>query len=376
MNAEQLLSALEHRGYQVRLHPKGGFTIVPTSGLTNDEREDLKHSAADLERLLREREEAHARGLSPRDARVIDQVTETFPGSTVVEIRPGIPTTPARPKRVRKAAVDQQILKARTADNSQTTEQANPTRQVPKPLPSDSSSTERALGDRDGNSRVVTPELVVTTVRICPRCQHPCYDLHRTHCQNCDAEFEAPPASTPETDSRSTEVTSDRKAVGKAIGDLTLIETEVLRELLYTDEAIATLSSQQAREIINQAIAGTEPELKPKALAADAAGNPEQSPDETSLPASSPVYQAEKILLWVTIRRVRIADDRGIELELEPSPDTDTAGIRFFIEGGDPSVRSHFQSGTPWLVNDWLDHDGYQLFHPANGLRLGIEIER
>jgi hypothetical protein len=70
-----------------------------------------------------------------------------------------------------------------------------------------------------------------------------------------------------------------------------------------------------------------------------------------------------------------MADDHGIELELAPSPDTNTDRIHFFIEGNDPSVRTRFEPRC-LLVNAWLDSNGYQLFHPANGLRLEIELWR
>jgi hypothetical protein len=125
MNAQEFVAAFEHRGYKFRLHPKGGIAIVPTPKLTNGDRANLKLVAADLGRLLRERE-AHARGLSPADSRTIDRVIEAFPGTQLVEIRPGVPSTPARTKRVRKLATDKQILEALTTPNDSRAEQAEP----------------------------------------------------------------------------------------------------------------------------------------------------------------------------------------------------------------------------------------------------------
>src|SRR5262245_28697626 len=85
MTAQEFLNFFEHRGHAFRRHPKGGIAIVPTPKLTDDERAKLKLVAADLERLLRERE-AMA-GLKPADAMVLREAQKKFPGSRLVEIR-------------------------------------------------------------------------------------------------------------------------------------------------------------------------------------------------------------------------------------------------------------------------------------------------
>src|SRR5262249_37569632 len=64
-----------------------------------------------------------------------------------------------------------------------------------------------------------------------------------------------------------------------------------------------------------------------------------------NLNAPAAAVPPSKVLLWVTVRRVRMAGDHGIELKLVPSSSTDTDGIRFFIEGNDPSVRTRFEPG-------------------------------
>jgi hypothetical protein len=133
------------------------------------------------------------------------------------------------------------------------------------------------------------------------------------------------------------------------------------------------------------------PKPESEAQAADPAGDPEKSSDESSVPtiiyevevpstsstetvcdAETQPDRSQRILLWVTVAKVRTARGKGIELEFAPSPSTNTDGIRFAIQEDDPSVRIHFKPGR-LLVNTTLDHDGFRLFRRAAGLRLAIE---
>ena len=56
-----------------------------------------------------------------------------------------------------------------------------------------------------------------------------------------------------------------------------------------------------------------------------------------------------------------------------------TTGVQYprqRLREGERQCHAAILTGTPWLVNAWLNHEGYLLFHPTIGLRLGIEIER
>src|SRR5215469_9864800 len=90
----------------IRRHPKGGFVVTPPGSMTDADRANLKEVAATLEPLLRAREEAAAQGLSPSQAHAIDQIRAEFDATLIeikpVEIRPGVPTKPARTKQTRK----------------------------------------------------------------------------------------------------------------------------------------------------------------------------------------------------------------------------------------------------------------------------------
>src|SRR6516165_211827 len=64
--AEELLASLERRGLKVTLHPQGGVAITPTDQLTDDDRAQLRHAAAGLERLLRQRSALINRAVAPQ----------------------------------------------------------------------------------------------------------------------------------------------------------------------------------------------------------------------------------------------------------------------------------------------------------------------
>ena len=87
---EEFLSSLERRGLKVTLHPRGGVMITPTDQLTDDDRARRRRGAAGLERLLRQRSAMTetAPQLSAENIRTIAQTLETFPTSSLLEIRP------------------------------------------------------------------------------------------------------------------------------------------------------------------------------------------------------------------------------------------------------------------------------------------------
>jgi hypothetical protein len=343
MNADELLAALEGRGFRVHL-VDGGLRVDPFPKLTPDERAAIAEVARDkaarstLERLLRERQSSAAENsgdpakpataatatakLSLADSLLIREAQRKFTGSALVGLgRPG-------PRR-RKDREQPNLTFEVTGRPVQPPEQ--PAAPEPEPL---------------------------SNARVCSKCALPCYDSERVHCQHCDALL---PDEVVETFTRD--------------------ETALQRSDTSTDEATPVSAESVANEKIplepepEAPVTNDSDETSPPTTTDNVdVANP-SSPEPASAAEMSP-DRSKRILLWVTVRRVQDGDERGIELELEPSPETDTDGIRFFIEGGDPSVLSHFQSGTPWLVNAWLNHEGYLLFHQTIGLRLGIEIER
>jgi hypothetical protein len=84
-HAKQLLSALERRGFLVRLKDEG-LQVIPFDKLTPADRDAIKLESAALVRLLSEWQSA-ASELSAADGRMIRWVIEEFPRSRLIEIR-------------------------------------------------------------------------------------------------------------------------------------------------------------------------------------------------------------------------------------------------------------------------------------------------
>jgi hypothetical protein len=106
MTAPELLDHFERRNFRV-LFKGGSLRVEPFAKLSRDDRAAIAAAAADaevratLERLLRERRTSGApvmkQQLPPDAEDAITKVRETFDAS-LVEIRPGVPTTGTKPQ--------------------------------------------------------------------------------------------------------------------------------------------------------------------------------------------------------------------------------------------------------------------------------------
>jgi hypothetical protein len=154
-------------------------------------------------------------------------------------------------------------------------------------------------------------------------------------------------------------------------------------------------STDEPTPLSPEVVASSEPQTEAEAPATDSNDDPEQSSDESSVPAiyepevpstSSPAYEAETrsperlehISLSITIARVRKNRGSGIGLTVRSSPSTHTNGgrpVRFTIEGNDPRVVDRFKAGRVIVGPENLDR-GFDFFRTGPALRLTIEFER
>jgi hypothetical protein len=368
--AEKFLHRLEARGLTVGRHVRGGFLIAPPGALTADERAELKNVASDLEQLLAERE---AQGLKPADAMMLHEAQKKFPGSRLVGIRRRRTSNWPELEPPAPAAVEPEpvVVEPGAAVESKEPQEQQPpeVEQLPLSL-SDSPASEPPSSEQPADPEPEPP----AAARICSSCQHPCYDPLIIHCRNCD---ELLPDEIAETS------TQDGTALSRS--DTSTDEPTPVSAELVGNEKISWEPEPVA----------SAPEPEPEAPTADPAGDPEQSSDESSVPAiyevevpitssTETVYEAEmqpdrsqRILLWVTadIVRSRRTGRPLIALKVSPSPSINTNGdrpVRFTIEESTSSAVHRYKlfKGPTNLAR------GFRLVTPAAALRLAREMWR
>jgi hypothetical protein len=357
MTAQEFMKVFEDRGYQFRLHPKGGFVIIPTPQLTDNYRANLNLVAADLERLLREREAARARELSPAQPDVIDQTLAGFPGSQLleikpVEIRPGVPLIPAR-----KAPEQSRLFASGVSQ---------------KPVPVSESATPAG-------------------VRVCPHCAHPCHDRELVRCKNCGTPL--PVESCP----------PEEKAVEPAEELVETVspakEEPAVRPPADENQPATPAGPMLASEplddtaplVVPEVVGIDAPEPEVSAPMADSTDDPDDNgtfyplatPDaevastRTPRPVCNPQPRTQTnpthIEMEITVIRARTAHGSGLELEVS-SPQS--ANIRVRVEENDPWSTRQFKPGRLLVERTGLPCRGFRLFRRTAALRLRVEVQR
>jgi hypothetical protein len=281
--AEQLLTSLERRGFKTQLHPKGGISIVPTFGLTADDRSTLKQVAVELERLLRERE-SHPQRLSAADARMIDRAREAYEVKQPVEV--------CQPEARRSHNWPPVLDSLPSGDQPVAESIAN--KREEKPV-------------RPSSEQL--PMFVPPTRRKCPTCGLHSFDATQTRCKNCGAIL--PPARVPLVAHPPNAATAE---LPEHIEQEALMEPEHVQhppsatvetetKVSQLDTVIAHPPEQAAVPATNQSISDKPPESEGEVKAAA----PLRSPGTSSGPAAAVASDLPAFRDHIRSRRAALA---------------------------------------------------------------------
>jgi hypothetical protein len=279
MNAQEFLATLERRGFKPQLHPRGGISIVPTFGLTSDDRATLKQVAAELERILRERA-SRTREPSAADCRVIDEAREAFDVTAPVEIRdpqprqasPAIEGPKPLGQKQRRTHNWPLLINNPSRSKDDLAAGANDHPENPREAPADQQPL---------------PLFVPPTERKCTSCGRRSFEPAEHRCRNCGALL--PPARLPLVASPPSAETE----LPEYIEEEALMEPEHVQhppsatveketKMSQLDTLIANPPEQAAVPATNQSISDEPPESKGEVKAAA----PLRAPAPSSGPAA------------------------------------------------------------------------------------------